>query len=104
MQNLREIERVVLSSIIFEMSVEKEEQLERLQVKDFFSIGHQDICSAIKYFVQNDRPFEEHLLSKYLMKYKTFDEQVMLEVISATPMANITHYVDQVINGKKKET
>ena len=102
MHNLREIERVVLSSIIFEMSVEKEEQLERLQVKDFFSIGHQDICSAIKYFVQNDRPFEEHLLSKYLMKYKTFDEQAMLEVISATPMANIRHYVDQVINERKK--
>ena len=102
MHNLREIERVVLFSIIFEMSVEKEEQLERLQVKDFFSIGHQDICSAIKYFVQNDRPFEEHLLSKYLMKYKTFDEQVMLEVISATPMANISHYVDQVINERKK--
>ena len=58
MHNLREIERIVLSSIIFEMSVEKEEQLERLQVKDFFSIAHQDICSAIKYFVQNDRPFE----------------------------------------------
>ena len=102
MHNLREIERVVLSSIIFEMSVEKEEQLERLQVKDFFSIAHQDICSAIKYFVQIDRPFEEHLLSKYLIKYKTFDEQIMLEILSATPMANISHYVDQVINERKK--
>ena len=102
MQNLLEIERVVLSSIIFEMSVEKEEQLERLQAKDFFSTAHQDICSAIKHFVELDRPFEEHLLSKYLMKYKTFDEQVMLDIICSTPMANITHYVDQVINERKK--
>ena len=102
MQNLREIERIVLSSVIFEMSIAKEEQFERLQAKDFFSIGHQDICSAIKYFVQNDKPFEEYLLSKYLMKYKTFDEQVMLAVISATPMADISRYVDQVINERKK--
>lgn len=102
MHNLREIERIVLSSIIFEMSVEKEEQLERLQVKDFFSIGHQDILSAIKHFVQVDKPFEEHLLSKYLIKYKTFDEKIMLDILTATPMSNITHYVDQVINERKK--
>jgi replicative DNA helicase len=102
MHNLRELERVVLSSILFEMNVEKEEQLERLQVKDFFSIAHQDICSAIKYFVQNDKPVEEHLLSKYLIKQSKFDEQVMLDVITATPMANISHYVDQVINERKK--
>jgi replicative DNA helicase len=102
MHNLRELERVVLSSILFEMSVEKEEQLERLQIKDFFSIGHQDICSAIKHFVQNDKPVEEHLLSKHLIKQNKFDEQVMLDVITATPMANISHYVDQVINERKK--
>ena len=102
MHNLREIERIVLSSIIFEMSVAKEEQLERLQVKDFFSIGHQDICSAIKYFVQNDKPFEEYILSKYLIQQNKFDEEVMLAVITATPMANITQYVDQVINERKK--
>lgn len=102
MHNLREIERIVLSSIIFELSVEKEEQLERLQAKDFFSIAHQDLCNAIKYFVQNEKPFEEHLLSKYLVKQNKFDEQVMLDVITATPMANITYYVDQVINERKK--
>jgi len=102
MHNLREIERIVLSSIIFEMSVEKEEQLERLQIKDFFSIAHQDICSAIKHFVQLEKPFEEHLLSKYLIKYKTFDEQVMLNIITATPLSNISHYVDQIINERKK--
>ncbi|MEA2018080.1 MAG: DnaB-like helicase C-terminal domain-containing protein [Campylobacterota bacterium] len=102
MHNLRELERIVLSSILFEMSVEKEEQLERLQEKDFFSIGHQDICSAIKYFVQNDKPVEEYLLSKYLIKHNKFDEKVMLDVIMATPMANISHYVDQVINERKK--
>ena len=102
MHNLRELERVILSSIIFEMNVEKEEQLDRLQVKDFFSIGHQDIFSAIQHLISLERPFEEHLLSKYLIKYKTFDEQIMLEILSATPMANITHYVDQVINERKK--
>ena len=102
MYNLREIEKMVLSSIIFELSIEKEEQLERLQVKDFFSIAHQNIYSAIKYFMQNDIPVEEHLLSKHLIKHKVFDEQVMLEILSATPMANITHYIDQVINERKK--
>ena len=102
MHNLRELERVVLSSIIFELTPEKEEDIERLQIKDFFSIGHQDIFSAIKHLISLDRPFEEHLLSKYLIKYKTFDEQIMLEILSATPMADITHYVDQLINERKK--
>lgn len=102
MHNLRELERVILSSIIFEMSVEKEEQIQRLQVKDFFSIGHQNIFEAIKYFVSLERPFEEHILSKYLIKHKTFDEQIMLSILSTTPMANISFYVDQVINERKK--
>jgi len=102
MYNLQEIERIVLSSIIFEMNVEKEEQIQRLQEKDFFSIGHQDIFVAIKHFIELDRPFEEHLLSKYLIKYKTFDEQVMLDILTATPLSNIIHYVDQVINERKK--
>ena len=102
MYNLQEIERIVLSSIIFEMNVEKEEQIQRLQEKDFFSIGHQNIFVAIKHFIELDRPFEEHLLSKYLIKYKTFDEQVMLDILTATPLSNIIHYVDQVINERKK--
>ena len=102
MHNLRELERVILSSIIFELTAEKEEDIGRLQEKDFYSIGHQDIFSAIKHLISLERPFEENLLSKYLMKYKTFDEQVMLDVLSTTPMANISSYVDQVINERKK--
>jgi len=102
MHNLIELERVILSSIIFEMSVEKEEQIQRLQAKDFFSIGHQNIFIAIKYFIDHDRAFEEHLLSKYLIKHKTFDEKLMLDILTATPLSNITHYVDQIINERKK--
>lgn len=102
MHNLREIERVVLSSIIFEMSIAKEEEIERLKVKDFFSIAHQSIFSAIKDFIVQDRPIEEHLLSKYLIKNKMFDEQVMLDILTATPVSNISSYVDQVINERKK--
>ncbi|MDF1884125.1 AAA family ATPase [Sulfurimonas sp. SAG-AH-194-C21] len=102
MHNLREIERVVLSSIIFEMSVAKEEEIERLQVKDFFSIAHQSIFGAIKDFIAQDKPIEEHLLSKYLIKNKLFDEQVMLNILTATPISNISSYVDQVINERKK--
>ena len=101
MHNLREIERVVLSSIIFEMSVSKEEEIERLQIKDFFSIAHQNIFSGIKLFVAQDKPIEEHLLSKYLIKNKIFDEQVMLDILTTSPMSNISSYVDQVINEKK---
>jgi len=103
MHNLLEIERLILSSIIFELSAEKEEQIERLQVKDFFTIAHQNIFSTIKYLVSLNKPFEEHLLSKYLIKNKTFDEQVMLDILTATPLANISHYIDQVINERKKK-
>ena len=102
MHNLRELERVILSSIIFELTANKEEQLERLQVKDFFSIGHQNIFSVIKHLISIDKPFEEYLLSKYLIKHKTFDEQVLLDILTATPVSDISSYVDQVINERKK--
>ncbi len=102
MHNLLEIERVILSSVIFELTAQKEEQIERLQVKDFFSTAHQDVFSGIKYFVSISKPFEENLLNKYLIKYKKFDEDVMLNILTATPMANISAYVDQVINERKK--
>ena len=102
MQNLQELERVILSSIIFEITPEKEEQIDRLQVKDFFSIGHQNIFTIISQLITLDKPFEEHLLSKYLIKNKIFDEQIMLDILSSTPVADITHYVDQIINERKK--
>ena len=102
MHNLQEIERVILSSLIFELTASKEEQVERLQVKDFFSKVHQDVFGAIKYFVSTSTFFEEHLLSKYLLKHKVFDEKVLLDILLATPMANIASYVDQVINERKK--
>jgi replicative DNA helicase len=88
--------------MIFEFTAQKEEELEKLQKKDFFLAGHQDIFGAIKYLVSLEKPFEEHLVSKYLIKHKKFDEQVMLEVLLATPMANISPYVSQVINERKK--
>lgn len=102
MHNLQEIERAILSSLIFELTADKEEQAERLQVKDFFSTAHQDVFGAIKYFIGSSTFFEEHLLSKYLIKHKSFDEQVLLDILSATPVANIASYVDQVINERKK--
>lgn len=102
MHNLEEIERVVLSSLIFEITPKKEEEIERLQEKDFFSKAHQDIFSAITHFISLSKPFEEYLLSKYLMKYKSFDEQVLLNILMTTPVSDISSYAEQVINERKK--
>lgn len=102
MYNLVEIERLVLSSIIFELTSEIEEQIERLQTKDFFSIGHQNIFNAIIYFVNLSKPFEEHLLSQYLIKHNLFDERVLLDILTTTPMSNISPYIDQLINERKR--
>ena len=102
MHNIHELERIILSSVIFEMNADKEEQLERLQAKDFYSISHQDIFAAIQHFITIEKPIEETLLINYLKKFKSFDEKIMLDILVANPMSNISHYIDQLINERKK--
>ena len=88
-------ERSILSSIIFEPS-----QFDELSVilnkDDFYLPAHQEIFSAMLTLLQKDQPIDEEFIKKELIKAKKFDEQVMLEILSANPISNTAAYVEEI--------
>ena len=88
-------ERSVLSSIIFEPS-QFDELSVQLHKDDFYLPAHQDIFQAMLTLLQKDQPIDEEFIKKELIKAKKFDEQVMLEILSANPISNTTAYVNEI--------
>ena len=88
-------ERSVLSSIIFEPS-QFDELSVTLKKDDFYLPAHQDIFVAMLRLLQKDQPIDEEFIKKELIKAKKFDEQVLLEILSANPIANTAAYVAEI--------
>ncbi|UCN00673.1 replicative DNA helicase [Sulfurimonas sp. SWIR-19] len=88
-------ERSVLSSIVFEPS-QFDELSVTLKKDDFYLPAHQDIFQAMLTLLQKDQPIDEEFIKKELIKAKKFDEQVLLEILSANPISNTKAYVDEI--------
>ncbi len=88
-------ERSILSSIVFEPS-QFDELSVALKVDDFYLPAHQDIFKAMLTLLQKDQPIDEEFIKKELLKIKKFDEQVMLEILSANPISNTSAYINEV--------
>ena len=88
-------ERSILSSIIFEPQ-QFDELSTSLKKDDFYLPAHQDIFSAMMTLLQKDEPIDEEFIKKELIKMKKFDEQVMLEILSANPISNTKAYVTEI--------
>jgi len=88
-------ERSVLSSIVFEPS-QFDELSVSLRKDDFYLPAHQEIFQSMLTLLQKDQPIDEEFIKKELIKAKKFDEQVMLEILSANPISNTQAYVDEI--------
>ncbi len=88
-------ERSILSSIIFEPQ-QFDELSSILKKDDFYLPAHQDIFHAMTLLLRKDAPIDEEFIKKELMKMKKFDERVMLEILSANPIANTKAYVAEI--------
>ncbi len=88
-------ERSVLSSIVFEPQ-QFDELSVALKVEDFYLPAHQDIFNAMTTLLQKDHPIDEEFIKKELLKLKKFDEQVLLEILSANPISNTKAYVEEI--------
>ena len=88
-------ERSILSSIVFEPQ-QFDELSTALHKEDFYLPAHQDIFSAMTALMQRDEPIDEEFIKKELIKIKKFDEQVMLEILSANPISNTKAYVNEI--------
>ena len=88
-------ERSILSSIVFEPS-QFDELSVALKQDDFYLPAHQDIFKTMLMLLQKDQPIDEEFIKKELIKIKKFDEQVMLEILSANPISNTQAYVNEI--------
>jgi len=88
-------ERSILSSIIFEPS-QFDELSVILKKDDFYLPAHQEIFGAMLTLLQKDQPIDEEFIKKELIRAKKFDEQVMLEILSANPISNTAAYVEEI--------
>jgi replicative DNA helicase len=88
-------EKSILSSIIFDPK--QFDELEALlQADDFYLPAHQDIFAAMITLTHKDEPIDEEFIKKELSKEKKFDEAVMLDILSANPIANLKAYVAEI--------
>jgi len=88
-------ERSILSSIIFEPS-QFDDIETQLKVEDFYLPAHQDIYASLKNLVAKDLPIDEEFIKNDLQAKKKFDENVLIEILSANPIANTKAYVDEI--------
>ena len=88
-------ERSILSSIVFEPQ-QFDELSSQLKKDDFYLPAHQDIFASMLLLLQKDQPIDEEFIKKELQRAKKFDEQIMLEILSANPISNTKAYVNEI--------
>ncbi|NPA28174.1 MAG: replicative DNA helicase [Epsilonproteobacteria bacterium] len=89
------IERAVLSSIIFDPEI-YEEVASVLKPRDFYLPFHQHLFEAMQELFERELPIDEEFLKKELEKKGKFDEVAMVEVLSANPITNTKAYVNEI--------
>ncbi|MBL4730770.1 MAG: AAA family ATPase [Sulfurimonas sp.] len=93
-------ERSILSSIIFEPEL-FEELGTILKPDDFYLPSHSSIFLVISVLSQSGKPIDEEFIKAELTRRKSFDEQVMMEILSSNPISNTKAYVDEVLDKSK---
>ncbi len=89
------IERAVLSSVIFEPSI-YEDVASRLKSSDFYLPFHRHIFETMEELEREELPIDEEFLKKKLSHKKRFDEEAFFEILSTNPLANTSVYIDEI--------
>ena len=94
MYNLN-IERAVLSAIIFDPEI-YEEIAAKLSPQDFYLPFHQYVFTAMEELSREEKPIDEEFLKSKLQSMGKFDEVAMLELLSANPISNTAAYLAEI--------
>lgn len=94
MYNLN-IERAVLSSIIFDPQT-YEEIAAKLKPHDFYLPFHQYLFAAMEELSKEEKPIDEEFLRSKLVSKGKFDEVAMLDLLSANPITNTAAYLSEI--------
>ncbi len=89
------IERSVLSSILFNPAT-FEDVASELKPRDFYLPAHQHIFECMEECEREDLPIDEEFVKKKLNQKGQFDEDAMLEILSANPLPSIKAYVEEI--------
>jgi hypothetical protein len=88
-------ERSVLNSLLF--APEKfSEYKKELEVNIFYLPTHRDIYEAMLELNKQDKPLDEELIKRVLLKKGKFNEEVMLLVLSVAPHNYIMNYITEL--------
>ncbi|MFZ3052237.1 MAG: AAA family ATPase [Sulfuricurvum sp.] len=99
-----DIERTLLSSLIFEPQL-FEEHFHALTTNNlFFHASHQAIFRAILHLQSEDHPVEEGLINTYLTKNSEHYEAELLQILTANPAASIQAYIKELTDLSEKRT
>ncbi len=89
------IERAILSTIIFEPSV-FEDVVAILKPSDFYLPDHKAIFEVMIELEREEKPIDEEFIKKELEKQKKFREDTFLDILSTAPLSNLSAYVDEI--------
>ncbi|MHB8100361.1 MAG: AAA family ATPase [Sulfuricurvum sp.] len=92
-------ERSVLNSIIFEPSLLTSITL---APESFFLETHKNIFKSIQHLYSTDKPIDEEFIRIDLEKRKLFDERVLVEILTANPISDLSPYVLELKKMAKK--
>lgn len=92
-------ERSVISSIIFEPKILTSVAL---SPESFFLEAHKNIFKSIQNLNVADKPIDEEFIRIDLQKRKLFDERVLLEILTANPISDLSPYVLELKKMAKK--
>ena len=94
MYNLN-IERAVLSAIIFDPEI-YEEIAAKLKPQDFYLPFHQHVFAAMEELSVEEKPLDDEFLRAKLTSMGKFDEVAMLDLLSANPITNTSAYLKEI--------
>jgi len=89
------IERAILSSIIFDPDV-FEDISSKLKAEDFYLPFHQYFFNASNELFVEEKPIDDEFLRSKLIKIGKFDENAMLDILSANPIVNTNAYTNEI--------
>ncbi|MCV6608799.1 MAG: AAA family ATPase [Campylobacterales bacterium] len=93
------IERALISSIIFEPTILEQFIKNDVKAKDFYLPAHQQFYGAILSLNKKDSMIDEEFIKK---ECKDYDETALLDVIATYPLSNAVSYIEELKNLSSK--
>lgn len=87
------IEAAVLSAIIFDNEIINDLS-DKLSPRDFYLPGHRAMYKAMLELSEKGQPLDEVFLLEKISATEKYAQDIILSVMSATPISNITAYID----------